>query len=82
MKIPDLRLGDGVVGPPPPHLWEIRDAATACGTDPDAIVQFAITHELRYWMYETPVTVGPQYGVYTFVDRPAFVRAWMRQVNQ
>jgi hypothetical protein len=82
LNLPDLRLGSGVVGPPPPHLWEIHDAARAFGTDADTVVGFAVRAELPWTMYETTDSAAPDYTVYTFVDRAAFVRAWMREANR
>lgn len=80
-NVPDLRLPGGAIGPPPDGLWEIGDAAHALGTDPDSIVYFAIRNKLPWCMFETPDTAAPDYAVHTFVERAAFVRAWMREHN-
>lgn len=91
-NIPDVRLPDGTVGPPPAGLWEIGAAARAFGTDADTVVNFAAKHELPWCMFETnqPITYdmpghGPVPGgwvTYTFVERAAFVRAWMLEHNR
>lgn len=82
MTLPDLRLDDGTVGPPPAALWDIDAAARAHDTDADTVVAFAIRHELPWFMFETPDSTAPDYRVYTFVERAAFVRAWMREANR